>query len=142
MDSDIRSCPEEYRELSRRYDEQNSDIDDNNDDTDDDESRENVCEQAMSIIVKHRKNIAKFNPKLLLSYCPHYNERVALVKSNNYTLCENKKQELINKRNQQQLKRDQDDDFYDSDEYVQRRALRKKELKKRSALKFIRKRLS
>ena len=139
MDSDNRSCPEEYRELSRRYDESNSDADD---DTDVDEPRENVCEQAMSIVVKHRKNIAKFNPTLLLSYCPHYKERVALVKSNNYTLCENKKRELINKRNQQQFKRDQDDDFYDSDENDQRRALRKKELKKRSALKFIRKRLS
>jgi hypothetical protein len=141
LHNNYRSCPEEYRELRRRNDEVTSDVDDN-DDTDDDEPRENICEQAMKMIVKNPQNIAKLDPLILLTYCPHYDERLALVRANNNTLCENKKQELIDKQKRQQSKREQDDGFNASDDDDQRRALRRKELTKRFAFRFIRKRMS
>jgi len=138
---DYRSCPEEYRELRRRDDEVNSELDDD-EYTYEDETLETVCEQAMDIIIRHR-NIAKYNPSILLNYCPHYDERLALARENNNTLCENKKQELNMKRERKQLQRKQDDDYSDNDDDDnKRRALRRRELKKRVALRFIRKRMS
>ncbi|CAF1100204.1 unnamed protein product [Adineta steineri] len=144
-----RSCPEEYRELRRRQDEMSfeSTTDDNDNDDDDDdingsETRENVCEQAMTMIVR-RHDFVKLDPTILLNYCPHYNERLALAKENNDTLCENKKQQLNMKRKRQQLKKKRDDsnDFDDDDDDdYKRRALLRRELKKRVALRFIRKR--
>ncbi len=128
-----RVCPEEFRELRRRQEETSTEFDD--DDGDDyyaDKSRENVCEEAMDMVIRHR-NIAKLNPSVFLYYCPHYDERLILVRENNHTLCENKKQELRRKRY---------DDSSDNDDDDKRRALWRRELKKRFALRFIRKRMS
>jgi hypothetical protein len=91
----------------------------------------------MDIIARHR-NIANLNPSILLNYCPHYDERLALARENNNTLCENKKEELKMKR-KRQLQGKQDDDYNDNDYDNKRRALRRRELNKRFALRFIRK---
>lgn len=103
---------------------------DGNDDDDDevDETLESICEQAMTMVVRHR-NFPNLNPTVLLGYCPHYDERLALARQNK-TLCGNKKQET------QELEKKR----YDDDD--RRRALRRQELKKRFALRFIRKRMS
>ncbi len=120
----------------------NSELDDE-DDNDDGESWENVCEQAMNLIVRHH-NIDKLNPSILLTYCPHYEQRLALVRENNNTLCETKKQEINIRRKRQQLKKKRYDDFSDCDDDNddKRRSLCRRELKKRFALRFIRKRMS
>jgi len=117
----------------------------NDDDNGYGESLENICEQAMAMIVRHR-NFAKLNPSVLLGYCPHYDERLALARENNNTLCENKKQELNIKQRGKQLKMKQYEDSNNSDDNDddddKRRALRRRELQKRFALRFIRKRMS
>jgi len=118
--------------------------DDDNDDNSYGESLEDNCEQAMAMVVRHR-NFDKLNPSVLLSYCPHYDERLALARENNNTLCETKKHELNIKHKGQQLKGERYDDPYNSDDNNddddddKRRALRRRELKKRVALRFIRK---
>jgi len=123
-----RLCQEEYRKLRRRQDEASAELSDDNGDYVD-EGRESICEQAMDMIIQHR-DISKLNPSIFLHYCPHYDERLALVQENNNTLHEEKKQEQ---------NREGYDDSIDGDK---RYALRKRELKKRSALRFIRKRMS
>ncbi len=128
-------CPEEFQELRRRQDEANTEFDDEDDDNVD-RSRENVCEEALDMIVRHRY-ITKLNPSIFLYYCPHYNERLTLVQKNNNTLCENRKQISKTKRDDDSSDKDND---YDGDD--KRRALSRRELKKQFALRFIRKRMS
>jgi hypothetical protein len=97
----------------------------------------------MDMIIRHR-NFVQLDSSILLNYCPHYDERLALAKENNNTLCENKKQELNMIRKRQQSKRKRNDNFSESDDDDddKRRALHRRELKKRVALRFIRKRMS
>ncbi|UJR34000.1 hypothetical protein I4U23_021414 [Adineta vaga] len=66
----------------------------------------------MNMIVQHR-NLAQLDPSILLSYCPHYDERLALVLKNHVS-------HGMNKRN----------------------PLRRRELKKRLASRFLHKRMS
>jgi len=128
-----RSCPEEYRELRRRDDDSNSD---------DDQWRENICEQAMDIATRQRNNIK--NQSILRTYCAHYDESLELARENDDTKCENKKREIDIKRKRQESKKKRYDDLSDSndDDDDKRRALHKRELMKRVALRFIHKRLS
>lgn len=148
------SCPETYRELRRRNDDDiarftlNDDDDDDSDDDDDDMSddqwRESVCEQTMRYI-SQRGNRGKIDPVLLNFYCPHYQESSALARENNDTLCEQKTKELRAKRKRNDFDTNElfDDDSSDNDDGHddnKRRSLRKKELKKRFAVRFIRKR--
>jgi hypothetical protein len=131
-----RSCPEEYRELRRRSDDSSSD-------SDDDQWREDLCEQAMSIDARQGDSIKnRFN---LRTYCAHYDEASELARENNDTLCENKKRDINIKRKRQQSKKKRDEDSIDNDDDDdddKRRALRKRKLDKRIALRFIRKRMS
>ncbi|CAF0756339.1 unnamed protein product [Adineta ricciae] len=77
------------------------------------ESRENLCEQGMNMIVQHH-DLAKLDPTLFLAYCPEYDQRLASVmKKYNSNNMDNKRQ-----------------------------TLRRRELKKRLALRFLRKRMS
>jgi hypothetical protein len=145
-----RSCSEEYRELRRRDDDErfdsdsykaNDDDDDDDDDGNGDQWRENVCEQAMNLISRHRRTV-KMDPTLLRTYCPYYDESLALAGENNDTLCEEKKRELLLKRKRNAIdkkKRDNESDDDDDDEDNKRRALRRRQLKKRIAFMFMRK---
>jgi hypothetical protein len=134
-----RSCPEEYRELRRRNDDSSSD-------SDDDQWREDVCEQAMDIVARQRNSVK--TQSILRNYCAYYDETLQLAGENNDTLCENKKREIDMKRKRQESKKKRDDDDDDSsdsdddDDDNKRQALRKRELNKRLALRFIRKRMS
>ncbi|CAF0763601.1 unnamed protein product [Adineta ricciae] len=91
------------------------DVYDDADDDDDDvtESRENLCEQGMNMIVQHH-DLSKLDPTLFLAYCPQYDQRLASVM---------KKYNSNNMDNKRQI-------------------LRRRELKKRLALRFLRKRMS
>jgi hypothetical protein len=133
-----RSCPEEYRELSRRDDDDSSSESDLND-----QWRENACEQAMDIAARQRNTIKRRS--ILRMNCAHYDEALELAREKNDTLCEDKKREIDLKRKRQLSKKKRDDDFNDSDDNDddddKRRALLKRELKKRAAVTFIRKRM-
>lgn len=134
--SSRRSCPEEYRELRRRSDDSSSD-------SDDDQWREDVCEQAMDIAARQR-DFTKHR-LVLRAYCAHYDEASEVARENNDALCESKNRDINMKRKRQQAKKKRDDDSVDSDDDDdddKRRALRKRELNKRFALAFIRKRMS
>ncbi len=130
-------CPEEFRDLRRLQNDASTDFnDDDDDDNDADRSRENVCEEAMDMVVRHR-NIAKLNPSIFLYYCPHYGARLTLIQERNNTICEDRKRASKRKRYDDSSDRDVN---YDLDD--KRRALSRRELKKRIALRFIRKRMS
>lgn len=132
-----RSCPEEYRELQRRNDDSSSDSDD------DDQWREDVCQKAMDLA--SRQPNSNKNRLILRTYCAHYDEASELARENNDTLCENKKRDINIKRKRQQSKKKRDEDSIDNDDDDdddKRRALRKRKLDKRIALRFIRKRMS
>ena len=127
--SSRRSCPEEYRELRRRSDDSSSD-------SDDDQWREELCEQAMDIAARRSDSIKnRFN---LRTYCAHYDEASKLARENNDTICEDKKRGINMKRKRDEDSNNSDDD----DDDDKRRALQKRKLDKRIALRFIRKRMS
>ncbi len=128
--NNLRLCPEEYRELRRRDDDSSSD-------SEDDQWREDICEQSIDLAARQRIPIK--NRSILRHYCVHYEEALELARENNDTTCEKKKREIGIQR-----KRDDDEDSSDSDDDndEKRRALRKRELHKRFALRFIRKRMS
>lgn len=84
-------------------------------DTNDDfiESRESLCEQGLNMIIEHH-DLANLDPTLFLSYCPQYDQRLASV-----------------------MKKHSSNNMGDK-----RQILRRRELKKRLALRFLRKRMS
>ena len=131
-----RSCPEEYRELRRR------DLDDSSSDSSEDRWQESVCDQAMAIAGR-QSHVNEFNRAVLRRYCADYDQVLDLAREKNDTLCENKKRELKKKkkRDTDSDESDSDDDDNDNDD-DKRRGLHKRQLKKRVALRFIRKRLS
>lgn len=89
-----------------------------------DESLEHICESALEMIA-HHPNIDNLNPSLLLSYCPHFKDRLALVIEN--------KNKTTN---------DHSDSNNDGEKKKKKkkRTLRKRQLKKQQfAFKFIRK---
>ena len=91
------------------------DVYDDDDDDDDavTESRENLCEQGMNMIVQHH-DLSKLDPTLFLAYCPQYEQRLASV---------------MKKYNSNNMN-------------YKWRTFRRRELKKRLALRFLRKRMS
>ena len=130
-----RSCPEEYRELRRR------DTDESSSDSDEDRWQESVCDQAMAIAAR-QSHVNEFNRAVLRRYCADYDQVLDLAREKNDTLCENKKRELKKKRDTDSDESDSDDNDHDDDDDDKRRGLHKRQLKKRVALRFIRKRLS
>lgn len=118
------SCPEEYRELRRRDDSNN-----------DDQLQEGICEEAMDLSLRERNSI--HNQWILNTFCAHYDEASELTRENNDTSCQEKKRAIEMRR-----KREDSSDSDDDDDQDKRQALRKRELSKRWALRFIRKRLS
>ena len=128
-----RLSPDEYRSVSYPADDISTDFNDHHDDDYDvDEPRESLCEQAMDMII-HHPDISKLNPSVVLNYCPQYEQRLAWI------------QEHHNRTSKEDLregsKRIQSDSSMLID-YNKRQALRRRELNKRVALRFIRKRMS
>ncbi|CAF0983749.1 unnamed protein product [Adineta steineri] len=136
--SSRRSCPEEYRELRRRNDDDSNS--DSNDD-DDDEQMADMCSAAMVVATEQPNSIQ--NLEFLRTYCAHFDEALELARESNDTLCEDKKRAIVKKSLQRRGKRGQmkkKRDEYSNDSYEdKRRALRKRELHKRFALRFVHK---
>ena len=116
IDARQTSCPEEYREIRRRDDDPNGD----------NQWQEGICEEAMDLSLRERNSIP--NQWILNTFCAHYEEASELTRENNDILCQEKKRKR--------------EDSSDSDDQDKRQALRKRELSKRWALRFIHKRLS
>lgn len=132
IDARRKFCPEEYRELRRRYADDSTSSDADFDD--DDQWREGICEQA------NQKRDSMPNRWMLKTFCPYSDEALQLAREKNDTLCQEKKRAIDIKRKR---KADDDDDSSDSDDdQDKRQVLRKRELNKRLALRFLRKRLS
>ena len=137
IDARQSSCPEEYRELRRRADDPDQSSSSSDSDDDDDQWREDVCEQ--SIDLANRRGDSMSNRWMVKTFCPYYDEASELARENNDTLCQEKKRAIDIKRKRHDLKKKRDDDDDDQDK---RQVLRKRELSKRLALRFLRKRLS
>lgn len=128
-----RLSPDEYRSVSYPVDEISTDFHHDVDDDDDvDEPRESLCEQAMSMII-HHADISKLNPSIVLNYCPQYKQSLAWIQEHHNRTS---KEDL-----QEGFKRIQSHSPILFD-YNKRQALRRRELNKRVALRFIRKQMS
>lgn len=130
IDARWNSCPEEYRELRRRVDDPNGD----------NQWREGICEEAMDLSLRERNSIP--NQWIMNTYCAHYDEATELTRENNDTSCQEKKRAIEMKRKQNKKRDDSSDSDDDDDDQDKRQALKKRELSKRWALRFIHKRLS
>ena len=133
-----RLTPDEYRSIPDQHEETNTDLNDQNADavpafaTDDDysvdESQDSICEQAMNMIIQHH-DISNLDPSILLHYCPQYDQRLAWIQQNHDQLLKGR---FTQKQSASSTPIDHD----------KRRGLRRRQLNKRVALRFIGKQMS
>lgn len=127
-----RLSPDEYRSVSYPPDDISIYSNDHDDDYEVDEPQENLCEQAMNMII-HHPDISKLNPSIVLNYCPQYEERLAWIQEHH---------NRTSKEDLQEGSKQIPSDLSMLIDYKKRQALRRRELNKRVALRFIRKRMS